>query len=152
MGGAGVSGSSRSYIKDIITPAEAEQLSSISGRQPLDIEPIERVVATMVDLYPAAGVTAQSYAVIEGKPDGHPWHVDTGDTNHMLWCALSASVLLTRPEDFTGGTFEFDEPFDQVASRHRYATIYTSDQVHRVLPHTGNRRVLLIFLGANNGE
>ena len=75
----------RTYIEDIITPAEADRLSSISGRQPLDMEPIERVVATMVDLYPAAAVTAQSYAVIERKPDGHPWHVDTGDTNHMPW-------------------------------------------------------------------
>jgi hypothetical protein len=142
----------RTIIEDIITPAEAERLSSISGRQPLDIEPIARVVARMMDLYPLAAVTAQSYAVIERKPDGHPWHVDTGDTNHMPWCALSASVLLTRPEDFEGGAFQFDEPFDVHVARYCDGIIYTSDQIHRVLPHTGNRKVLLIFLGADNGE
>ena len=116
------------------------------------MEPIERVAAMMMELYPTAAVTAQSYAVIERKPDGHPWHVDTGDTDHMPWCRLSASVLLTRPEEFTGGAFQFDEPFDVHVAHYCDGIIYTSDQIHRVLPHTGSRRVLLIFLGAKDGK
>ena len=96
-----------------------------------------------------AAVTPDSYATIERKIGGHPWHKDTGDSDHMLWCRYSASVLLT--EDFTGGMFQFDDPFEE----HRHylsALIYSSDQVHKVTAHKGNRKALLIFLGAQDDK
>jgi len=67
----------------------------------------------------------------------------------MPWCRWSASVLLSPPDKFTGGVFEFRD-----ASYQNYldALIFSSDEEHRVTPHEGARKVLLIFLGATNGE
>lgn len=150
-GGAGDSGSPRAYIKNVINEQEAEQLAQANGRVSFGVTAVARVVQVMQSLYPVA-VTPSSYARVEQNMSGHDWHVDTGDSDHMPWCAASASVLLTKPTEFEGGGFQFDAPFDEHAAHYCNAIIYTSDQIHRVLPHTGNRRVLLIFLGAENGK
>ena len=66
----------------------------------------------------------------------------------MLWCAYSGSVLLTN--SFDGGWFEFADPIE----RHRHyldLLVYSNENMHRVTPHTGDRRVLLIFLGTSHG-
>ena len=152
MGGAGVSGSSRSCIKDIITPGEAGYLAGMNGRVPLDLEPVSVVIDRMVSSFPGVHITPKSYARVEQKSDGHHWHVDTGDMGHMTWCRASASVGLSRPDEYRGGEFEFDNPYRQIASHFCDAILYTSGEVHRVLPHTGNRRVLLVFLGEKDGE
>lgn len=99
-----------------------------------------------------AAITTKSYATIERFADGHDWHYDTGDTNHMPWCRMSASVGLTPPSEFVGGAFEFDDPFEEHRNHYLDALIYSSDQLHRVLPHDGDRIVLLIFLGEPHGE
>jgi predicted 2-oxoglutarate/Fe(II)-dependent dioxygenase YbiX len=151
QGGAGDSGSPRTYVKDIITPEEAAQLAQCNGKVPFNLFALRKVVGCMQTLYPAT-VTSDSYARVERNVTGHDWHVDTGDSDHMPWCAVSASVLVSRPEEFTGGAFEFDEPFEEHAAHYCDGIIYTSDQVHRVLPHTGNRKVLLVFLGAADGK
>ena len=95
-------------------------------------------------------IVPQAYARVECKSDGHSWHVDTGDSGHMPWCRYSGSVLLSPPDTFTGGTFRFRNPAAEY--RHYLSLLtYSSDQEHCVEPHEGERRVLLIFLGAFNG-
>ena len=96
---------------------------------------------------PHAVIVPQAYARIEDHAAGHDWHCDTGDSGHMPWCRWSGSVLLTPPDQFTGGVFQFRNP---TAAHLHYlaALIYRSDQEHRVTPHVGVRKVLLIFLGA----
>ena len=108
------------------------------------------VVARCVDLIkvvaPGASTEVPAYCRVENKPDGHGWHTDTGDQNHMPWCACSGSVLLNAPGSFEGGWFEFRDP----AARHKHylgLLAYSSDNWHRVTPFEGERRVLLIFLG-----
>jgi hypothetical protein len=140
----------RYYVEDILTPAEAETLVGFNGKVPFDIGAIPKVVGEMERL--GAAITPKSYCRIEGKSDGHDWHVDTGDSNHMPWCAWSASVLLTTPDRFEGGTFQFADPSEEHSAHYLDAIIYTSDERHRVLPHQGSRKVLLVFLGADNGE
>ena len=139
FGGAATSGSPFALVKNILTPEEADRLSL--GRMPLDHPLVRRVVACM-----AGGIVDQSYARVENKADGHDWHYDTGDGDHMLWCRWSASVLLSPPDDFSGGNFEIAEP-RQSFKHYLDALIYPSSVLHRVTPHTGTRRVLLVFLG-----
>ena len=111
--------------------------------------PLVSRVTNQVIAITNAAITDQSYATIETKVDGHDWHYDTGDSNHMPWCKYSASVLLT--DNFSGGVFQFEKPFDE----HRHylsALIYSSAQLHRVTSHKGTRSVLLIFLGAKDDK
>lgn len=140
----------RSYIENILTPAQAETLIGFTGKVPFDLSPVPKVVAEMEQL--GAVITPDSYARVEQKQDGHDWHLDTGDTGHMPWCEFSASVLLTPPDQFRGGVFQFANPSEEHLAHYLDAIIYTSDELHRVLPHHGNRKVLLCFLGAHNGE
>ena len=118
-------------------------------RLPMDHWAVERVVGFIRQAAPDAAVTPKSYARIESKPDGHDWHRDTGDMDHMTWCAYSGSVLLTR--NFLGGFFEFHG-----GPRYRHyldLLVYSSDQLHRVGPSAAGERIaLLVFLGRIKGE
>jgi len=143
----------RKRIEKIFSTAEANELTTLVGklgRLPLDAGSIPKIVVEMISL--GGAVTPKSYATIERNPDGHDWHFDTGDSNHMPWCRMSASVGLTPPSEFVGGEFQFNDPFEEHRTHYLDALIYTNDQLHRVLPHEGNRIVLLIFLGEPDGE
>ena len=140
----------RYYVENIVTRAEAETLTGFSGKVPFDLAPVANVIAPMLQL--GAAITPDSYARVEQKQDGHDWHFDTGATGHMPGCEFSASVLLTPPDQFRGGVFQFANPPEEHLAHYLDAIVYTSDELHRVLPHHGNRKVLLCFLGAYNGE
>ena len=144
----------RKRIEKIFSPADVRELTTSRGgaygRLPLDFGGIPKVVVEMIAL--GAGITPESYATIERNPNGHDWHLDTGDSNHMPWCRMSASVGLTPPSEFVGGEFQFNDPFEEHRTHYLDALIYSNDQLHRVLPHEGNRIVLLIFLGEPDGE
>lgn len=134
----------RFVVSNILTVDEAASLTV--GKLPLDHPLVERVISHMTD----AAIVPQAYATVEDNLAGHPWHFDTGDTGHMPWCRWSASVLLSPFNSYTGGEFHFrDGP-----AWHYYldALIYSSDWEHRVMPHRGERKVLLVFLGAKDGE
>ena len=112
---------------------------------------VSRCVDWIRTIAPDASTEPPAYCRVERKQDGHDWHLDTGDQGHMTWCAYSGSVLLSEPDSFSGGWFEFRKP----AERHKHylnLLVYTSNQCHRVTPHEGDRRVLLIFLGTSNGK
>tara|TARA_Y100000310_G_C20692417_1_gene823197 strand:- start:829 stop:1254 length:426 start_codon:yes stop_codon:yes gene_type:complete len=140
----------RKHITDIITPDEAKHLAGFRGRIPFETGAVSKVVSEMEKL--GASITLKSYATVEQKQDGHGWHYDTGDSNQMPWCRWTASVGLTTADEFTGGQFEYSNPNEEFTSHHCDALIHGHTELHRVLPHEGNRRVLLIFLGADNGE
>ena len=129
----------------VFAPGEANSLvvGTVSLAHPL--------VRRIIDLMPNAKIVEHAYARVEAKPDGHDWHVDTGTGDHMPWCGWSASVLLTPPNQFKGGVLQFDGPLEEHL-HYLGAMIYSSDQKHRVTPHTGARRALLVFLGADDGE
>jgi hypothetical protein len=132
----------------VLTALEAETLSSQIGKKSFS-EPLVSRITNLILENTNGKITENSYCRVEQHNGGHPWHCDTGDGNHMPWCRWSASVLLSPPDRFTGGVFEFRD-----ASYRNYldALIFSSDEEHRVTPHEGERKVLLIFLGAANGE
>jgi hypothetical protein len=104
-----------------------------------DSAPLKKVLAH-IDATP----TENSYWRVESKPQGHGWHIDTGSKKHMLWCRYGASVLLSKPDQFTGGTLTYrDRKEDKI---YRSAYIHSSDVEHMVTPHEGKRTVLLLFI------
>tara|TARA_R100000808_G_scaffold12567_1_gene31273 strand:- start:5509 stop:6000 length:492 start_codon:yes stop_codon:yes gene_type:complete len=135
----------RKLVKNIFTGEEAASLAV--GRHALSHPLIERVI----DLMKGAAIIPSAYARVEDNTAGHNWHYDTGDMNHMPWCQYSASVLLTPPDQFEGGLFQFRHPFEEY-KHYLDALIYSSNEEHRVTPHRGERKVLLIFLGSENGK
>ena len=111
---------------------------------------IARCIDALQAEAPHASIETPAYCRVERQAEGHDWHVDTGDSDHMPWCAYSGSVLLSPPGSFRGGWFEFADPIE----RHRHyldLLVYSSDNLHRVTSHQGDRRVLLMFLGNANG-
>lgn len=91
-------------------------------------------------------IQEESYWVIESKPKGHEWHVDTGSNNHMPWCKFGCTTLLTNPDTFEGGILHYrDEEIEP-----EQFTLYghTSDVEHMVTPSqpVKKRIVLLLFI------
>ena len=94
-------------------------------------------------------INSNSYWRVEAKPDGHDWHKDTGSNNHMMWCQVGVSILLTS--SFTGGeTFYADDAGEtNVVKLNRKIgdlCAHTSNEWHMVTPHTGRRVVFLLFI------
>ena len=138
----------RKRIPAVLTAGEAATLQV--GKHRFGHSLIARCIEALQAEAPHASIEPPAYCRVERHKDGHDWHVDTGDSDHMPWCAYSGSVLLSSPENFSGGWFEFADPIE----RHRhYLDLlgYSSDNVHRVTSHKGERRVLLMFLGNANG-
>ena len=131
-------------IPHVMSSDHAEELSEGAHQrdffEPL-IEPITQKVSEHVEV----DFSHPSYCEVQHYPTGHGWHKDTGNFNHMDWCGYTASVLLTPPEDFAGGKFYFEDE-DEPIINYLDLLIYSSDVVHRVTPHGGNRRVLLLFM------
>ena len=93
-------------------------------------------------------IKPESFWRISSTPNGHPWHVDTGDNNHMMWCQVGCSILLTSPHhDFTGGDTIYNKENPVVVIRDKYDMIaHNSDEWHMINAHTGCRVVLLLFI------
>ena len=92
-------------------------------------------------------IKPESYWLIEQKPLGHSWHLDTGSSNHMLWCQVGCSTLLTDSNLFKDGETFYDKENPVLVKREKYdIAAHSSDEWHMVTPHKGNRVVLLIFI------
>ncbi len=128
-------------IKNVIKPCCASSLAKHVGPHNFFDELIEPIV-DQVRQYVRVGTQYPAYCVVEANPAGHDWHTDTGNSKHMLWCNYSASILLTPPDQFEGGTFHTR---DESYTHYLDMLLYSSDVEHRVDPHTGDRRALLMF-------
>lgn len=92
-------------------------------------------------------IKPQSYWRIEHKPAGHGWHIDTGTNNHMPWCQVGCSILLTSNNEFSGGETFYNQEEPIKIERDIYdIAAHTSDEWHKVEAHTRNRVVLLLFI------
>ena len=92
-------------------------------------------------------IKPESYWRIEQKPTGHDWHIDTGDMDHMLWCQVGCSILLTSNTQFNGGETFYNKEEPIKVERDLYdIAAHSSDEWHMVTPHSGTRVVLLLFI------
>ena len=88
-----------------------------------------------------------SYARVEKRPEGCPWHHDTGTKGHMQWCKYSAGILLTPPTLFSGGGFYFIDRPDEPIFHYRDLLVWGGgeENTHRVARNSGDRVALLMF-------
>jgi hypothetical protein len=106
---------------------------------------------------PLVTLDAPSYCTTEVRASGHTLHDDRGISytesstggGHMTWCRHSVTVLISPPDEFSGGEFYYDDASLHAptpAEQYRALCYHTSDVKHGVLPHTGRRIVLLAFM------
>ena len=138
----------RLKLPKVLSPSKAKSIRKRLGARDFYEKEISDLTALALH---ASSATTQypAYCEVQRQSGGHDWHTDRGNNDHMTWCTHTATVLLSPPSFYRGGGFFFDnstEPEDSYLTM----LIYSSDQNHRVLSHSGDRRVLLMFL--NNTE
>jgi hypothetical protein len=136
----------RDCLPGVLSASEAYALSrDIEYRtfeEPL-IARLVDVLRTKIDI----DLGSPSYVRVEARIEGHPWHTDLGNKTGGTrgWNKFSASVLLTPPEQFTGGGVYFrDQPDTPI---HNYCDLWYWDhnEEHCAPRHHGDRRMLLMF-------
>ena len=140
----------KSLIPNVIDGKTARAIASHSGHIEL-FDPLIHPLVRIVQKEHRVSTAHPSYSTVEHNQDGHGWHTDTGNSGHMTWCVLTASVLLTPPSSFAGGEF-FYRDSENAHFHYRDMMIHTSDEEHCVRPHTGERKVLLMFFKGGKSE
>jgi len=132
-------------VKNVLTKQEAEQLGENVRHRDFNEVVIDRCVKEIKKLV-EVNTDTPAYCLVEARPRGHVWHTDIGTSNHMTWCKYSASILLTKPEEFSGGYFKTKK---NTYKKDHYLNmlLYSSDVEHCVEPSEGNRKTLLMFFG-----
>jgi len=136
----------RDKIEGVLTPSQAKDLREYIGYRDFAEPLIAPLVSLLRERIPII-TEPPAYCRVERRPEGHPWHHDTGPRGHMGWCRFTAGCVLTPQEMYTGGGFYFrDDP--ETASHHYCDLVFYDDAVeneHTVASHRGDRRVLLMF-------
>ena len=129
-----------------VTVAEAQDFQV--GYQKFDHPVIARQIDLIRKTFPDVDTTGRAYCRVEQRRQGHPWHFDTGTNGHMTWCYVTGRVLLSDPDsDFEGGGYYFRHDPTTAVFGYLDLVFYTSaDNEHFVASHSGERRVLLMFL------
>ena len=149
----------------LLTPDEANKLKDLGriNRSNSDFshELVQKVAKRYQSMMDDQEFILQkpSYWRVETRPKGHEWHFDGckligGELvdNHMGWCEYGSTVLLSDPDEFTGGRvyFELDGEPTEVRDHYLNGVCYTAGKFnnpvrHMVEPHKGKRTVLLMF-------
>lgn len=133
--------------------------------------PIDFLVEVVKEHAPIK-TTGKAYWTLECKAKGHDWHYDGCNldktANHMPWCQYSAVGLISPPDEFVGGEFQYlgngdEEDFESPKSYrdelYKSLLIYSSGAkneplLHRATPHTDGERwvILMFFEGDKNAK
>tara|TARA_R110000737_G_scaffold94106_1_gene127726 strand:- start:216 stop:650 length:435 start_codon:yes stop_codon:yes gene_type:complete len=140
----------RVVIPSVITEDAASDLASIPDYLDFSDVRLGGILDVVGGLAPIK-LCEDSYARVEKRTEGHPWHQDTGTKGHMEWCKYSASVLLVPPSRFSGGGFYFrDQPDDPIFHFCDLLVFSSgSDNVHSVSRNSGERISLIMFFGGS---
>ena len=139
----------RIFLPNIITPEEAKVLRDtphLNTKESLEIiDEVKRVVdRTLYHI----NWKSPSIIRVEQKPNGHPWHVDTGgdygSEGHMMWCDYGCSILLNDKD--TSGFLEYRDG-TKILPKEHYCSLamHSSDVEHRAYTD-GTRETLLCFV------
>ena len=151
-------------IPNVLTPDEMESFLGISAPYknkrnfeplPVELSKIRDAVEAVVD------IEEDFYFNIECRAKGSPWHYDgcnrDFEPNHMPWCRYSAVLLLSNPDSFKGGTYQYvdkdtteDNPKSLRDELYGSLLIYSSAPdneplLHRATPHTDGERVMFLM-------
>jgi len=142
----------RKVYNQAITKQEADLLLSFDKKRKslLNDQPeIVKKILSVISNDFIFDIKNESYWLIEQHAPGHAYHLDTGSENHMLWCQVGVSILLT--DSFTGGeTFYAEDKHGKNEEKINRSIldicVHTSDEWHMVKPHKGKRVVFLMFI------
>ena len=155
------------FIPNLLSHKDIEKFVAVSDQYrtkhnytplPVELIKIKEAVESLIDIN-----YNQFYWTIECRPRGCEWHYDGCKTdfspNHMGWCNYSAVMLLTPPENFEGGEYQYvdkdhtkENPNilkdDHYGSLLVYSGAADNDPLlHRATPHTGGERwMFLMFM------
>ena len=138
----------RAFIPNIIKESEIPVKLT---RQSWDSPVVNKIVDKCSHLFDKpVKRDAPSYMRLESRTTEHPWHVDTGTKNHMMWCIYGISVLVGKPKK--GGLFKYKDPDKEYAPEDRYlgAAVHTSDEWHMRESSGPGHKAILIFLAEDN--
>ena len=149
----------------ILTPDEAKDIADLGQRNHSNsnfshelVQKVAKRYQSMIDDQEFI-LESPSYWRIETRPKGHEWHFDGCKLiegkfvdNHMAWCQIGTTVLLSDPKQFTGGRIFFEKDGEPQELKDHYlngvcypAGKFNNPARHMVEPHQGKRTVLLMF-------
>ena len=124
-----------------------------------DTNEVTSIVIKILEIINIPKISSKGYFRLESSyPESaytHPWHVDTGSNNHMVWCKFGVSILLSEPTTFKGAELEYKDGTIITKEKHYLSlAIHSSDVEHRLRwgaessdkEREGERRTLLFFL------
>ena len=142
----------RWVVKNIINESEESDLINYCGNSRRLIKNSQhKILSKILDVirdYVDFDIKDESYFKIESRPAGHPWHKDTGSNDHMLWCQVGGTILLSG--DHTGGEISYrneDGTEEMIKDREKHDLYFhTSDVFHKIETSDGKRSAFLIFI------
>ena len=149
----------------ILNPAEAQELLNMTPKNRSNNSFSNKIVQKVAKSYQSKidnqvfVMEKPSYWRLESRPRGHKWHYDGCKEvdgklvdNHMAWCKIGRTTLLTHHDQFTGGelTFKQQDKNFQIKDHYLNGVMYSAGKhdnpsMHKVEKHSGNRTVLLMF-------
>jgi len=156
-------------IPDILTSAEAQDLMDMTPKNQSINSFSNKIVQKVANTYQSKIkdrtfiLEGPSYWRVENRPKGHKWHYDGckdsgGELvdNHMPWCRIGTTALLTPHDQFTGGELSFKQAGKEFQIKDHYlnGVMYSAGKddnpsMHKVEKHSGKRTVLLMFFATN---
>ena len=139
----------RAIIKNIIKEGDIALLPqgrSTKLSKVINNPIIDKILKEIQKVFPF-NIHGESFCRTEQRQKGHSWHKDTGSLNHMSWCTLGGSILLTTT--FSGGDLKYrkNNEIETIKNRKPFDLyIHTSDEEHMVDPSEGCRKVFLLFI------
>ena len=135
----------RYCVSGALTAGEAESLSGTVGYIDLDDDRLAGLISS-VRAVAAIDLSAPSYARVEERVQGHPWHTDEGNKHGGTrgWCRWTAGILLTDPALFEGGGLSFRD----LGPIFHYLDLWiwsAAGTEHFVASNSGGRKVLIMF-------
>ena len=141
----------RWICKGAINEEEEQTLLQVGARKILLKKAENPIILKILDIIGEHfdfEISDNSYCRIEKRSQGHPWHCDTGSNNHMLWCKIGATMLISG--DHTGGELSYkkeDGEVETIKNRQLYDLYFhTSDVEHKTEDSIGDRTVFLLFI------
>tara|TARA_B100001123_G_scaffold369155_1_gene430648 strand:- start:13030 stop:13452 length:423 start_codon:yes stop_codon:yes gene_type:complete len=137
----------RFLVPDVLPPSACFALAANVGYLNWRDDRLVPLAAILSSRLSSHCMDEPAYVRVEQRREGHAWH---SDNNNRHWRnsdrapGYTASVLLSHPDDFSGGAFRFEDGTE--FKHYGDLLVFSAEQRHMVQPHHGVRKILLMFL------
>lgn len=135
----------KKLIPDVLTPEDRDDLLKLPAGNRIHTGPVIEKIKAIIELEVGPVLwEPPTYMRLEKRVRSHPWHVDTGTNNHMMWCEYGCSILLEDGTDREVGCIEYRD--GTIVRNYLSLAIHDSKEEHRVTDHKRERKTFLCFL------